>query len=209
MLRRWFPARGQPRQHEVDHFDGVFRFAKTHQNDRIRQSCCVHSSDTLTTPWLRWIPYLKTPSETARHLGMVRFGSVHWLCQTLDQTVGSVQNGQVLVLKWSKPWTGPKYKLTGQKRTFYSLIEWKRTGIEEEQSNEAVTAAVMRNHNCSWSAFKILADRGPMLRTAETSPFHYLPYNYLNPNIFQLLVGHLLKCIRFLTLKNVSDRPFD
>jgi hypothetical protein len=39
--------------------------------------------------------------------------------------------------------------------------------------------------------FNVLAERGPMLRTAETSPSHYLPY--LNTNIFQLQIGHLLK----------------
>jgi hypothetical protein len=40
-----------------------------------------------------------------------------------------------------------------------------------------------------------LAERGPMLRTAETSPLyvalHYLPY--LNTNIFQLPIDNLLK----------------
>ena len=39
----------------------------------------------------------------------------------------------------------------------------KRTRIEEEKSNEAVTAAVMRNNNCSWSALKICQG----LRTAH------------------------------------------
>ena len=78
---------------------------------------------------------------TINSLGMVRFGSVwffkgfwrtlnwtigsvYWLCRTLDRTIGSVKNGQVQVLKWSKPWAGPKYILTGEKQTFYLLIEW-------------------------------------------------------------------------------------
>jgi len=38
-----------------------------------------------------------------------------------------------------------------------------------------------------------LAERGPMLRTAETSPSHYLPH--LNTNIFQLKIDHLLKMV--------------
>jgi hypothetical protein len=37
----------------------------------------------------------------------------------------------------------------------------------------------------------LLAERGPMLRTAETSLSHYLPH--LNPKIFQLPMNHLLK----------------
>ena len=37
----------------------------------------------------------------------------------------------------------------------------------------------------------ILAERGPVLRTAETSPSHYLPH--LNLKTFQLPVNHLLK----------------
>jgi hypothetical protein len=36
-----------------------------------------------------------------------------------------------------------------------------------------------------------LAERGPMLPTAETGPSHYLPH--LNTNIFQLQIDHLLK----------------
>ena len=47
---------------------------------------------------------------------MVWFGLVQFFNgfgRTLNWTIGLVQNGQVLVLKWSKPWTRPKYILTG------------------------------------------------------------------------------------------------
>ena len=42
-----------------------------------------------------------------------------------------------------------------------------------------------------WTAPWSLAERGPMLCMAETSPSHYLPH--LNTNISQLQIDHLLK----------------
>jgi hypothetical protein len=48
----------------------------------------------------------RTVDELGKELGMVRFGSVWFFngfLRTPNQTIGSVQNGQVLVLKWFKP----------------------------------------------------------------------------------------------------------
>ena len=59
---------------------------------------------TLTRPY-RVITSMRQSFRSTR-LGVVRFGSVWFFngfWRTLNQTIGSVQNGQVLVLKWSKP----------------------------------------------------------------------------------------------------------
>ena len=101
----------------------------------------------ISLKWQRWDwtwTVAGVISKRLADLGMVRFGSVwffngfwrtlnrtigsvHWLCRTLDRTVGSVQNGQVLVLKWSKPWTGPKY--INWQKTNLLFVNWVNTQV--------------------------------------------------------------------------------
>ena len=76
-----------------------------------------------------------------------------------------------------------------QMRTFRTLGHGQhRANRNQRKDNIRKTKKVLMHLNV---LLRILAERGPMLRTAETSPSHYLPH--LNLKTFQLLMNHLLK----------------
>ena len=87
----------------------------------------------ISLKWQRWDwtwTVAGVISKRLADLGMVRFGSVWFFngfWRTLNQTIGSVQNGQVLVLKWSEPWTGPKY--INRQKTNLLFVNWVNTQV--------------------------------------------------------------------------------
>jgi len=113
--------------------------------------------------------FWRTPNRT--------IGSVHWLWWTLDRTIGSVQNGQVLVRKWSELRTGLKYRrraFRGSATIFRAKWRW----CEFEGRKPSIPVLVCHQKralrkwcNCSWREATLMWIR----RTEDFDPRSRMP----------------------------------